>query len=268
MAEARPVISDVGGILKFDANGDINSMGPRWNRWKRGFELFALGKGVVDPEQKKSLLLHTAGISVQDIYFTLQIADHGEEETVYDVTVRALDAHFTPQVNSAFERSQFRAMTQTLSETVEQYITRLRKKAVFCDFHNIDENIRDQVIKKCYSQRLRRKLLERNNVTLAQLREITQSLEASEQIAVTMEQKEEINKVSQHKFDKHCPKVKNQISNKDDVLRVGTRDILRQTFNVQQGERNVENARKKDISNNVAKQTTPEITTRGVVTQL
>jgi hypothetical protein len=76
------------------------------------------------------------------------------------------------------------------------------------------------------------------------------------------------NGTSQHKFDKHCPKVKNQISNKDDVLRVGTRDILRQTFNVQQGERNVENARKKDISNNVAKQTKPEITTRGVVTQL
>jgi hypothetical protein len=49
-------------------------MGPRWNRWKCGFELFAVGKGVVDPEQKKALLLHTAGISVQDIYFTLQIA--------------------------------------------------------------------------------------------------------------------------------------------------------------------------------------------------
>ena len=150
-------------------------------------------------------------------------------------------------------------------KTVEQYITRLRQKAVFCDFHNIDENIRDQVIEKCYSQRLRRKLLERNNVTLVQLREIAQSLEASEQRAVTMEQ---INKISQHKFDKHCPKVKNQITNKDDVLRVGTRDILRQTLNVQQGKRNEENARKKDISKNVAKQNKSEITTRGVVTQL
>jgi hypothetical protein len=29
MAEARPVITDVGGIPKFDANGDINLMGPR-----------------------------------------------------------------------------------------------------------------------------------------------------------------------------------------------------------------------------------------------
>lgn len=89
-------------------------------------------------------------------------------------------------------------MTQTSSETVEQYITRLRQKAVFCNFHNINENFRDQVIDKCYSQRLRRKVLERNNVTLVQLREIAQSLEASELKVVSMEQKEQINKVSQH----------------------------------------------------------------------
>ncbi|CAC5368428.1 unnamed protein product [Mytilus coruscus] len=56
MAEARPVLTDVGGIPKFDANGEINSIGPRWNRWKRGFELFAVGKGVVEAEQKKALL--------------------------------------------------------------------------------------------------------------------------------------------------------------------------------------------------------------------
>ncbi|CAC5412905.1 unnamed protein product [Mytilus coruscus] len=211
MAEARPVITDVGGIPKFDAHGELNSMGPQWNRWKRAFELFAMGKGVVEPEQKKALFLHTAGFSVQDIYFTLEIAEPEAEETVYDVTVRALDAHFTPHVNSAVERSQFRAMTQTSSETVEQYTTRLRQKAVFCNFHNIDENIRDQVIDKCYFQRLRRKVLARINVTLVQLREIAQSLEASEQRAVSMEQKEQINKASQHKFDKHSKfKTQNQ----------------------------------------------------------
>ena len=104
-----------------------------------------------DTIQKKNLLqlMYSESMKLR--------TEPGEEETVYDATVRALDAHFTPKVNSAFERSQFRAMTQTSSEAVEQYITRLRQKAVFCDFHNIDENIRDQVIEKCYSQRLRRK---------------------------------------------------------------------------------------------------------------
>ena len=44
-------------------------------------------------------------------------------------------------------------------------------------------------------------------VTLAQLQEIAQSLEASERRAVSMEEKEQINKVSQHNYH---TKFKNQ----------------------------------------------------------
>ena len=65
----------------------------------------------------------------------------------------------------------------------------------------MDENIRDQIIEKCYSQRLRRKHLERNNVTIPQVCEIAQAIEASELRAVSMEQKEHVNKVSPRKFE-------------------------------------------------------------------
>jgi len=151
MADARPFISDVGRIPKFDANWDINSIRTRWHRWKRGFEPFATGKGVVDPGQKTALLLHTAGISTQDNYLTMEIPEPGEGANVYDVTVRLLNNQFTPQVNNAFGRLQFRAMAQMPNEAVHQYITRLRQKAVICNFDNDDENIRDQVIEKCHS---------------------------------------------------------------------------------------------------------------------
>ena len=80
------------------------------------------------------------------------VPDPVDDQNVYDLAVAALDEHFQPQNNAAFERSQFRAMVQLPSETVDQYITRLRQKAVYCDFHNVDENVRDQIIKKCYSQ--------------------------------------------------------------------------------------------------------------------
>lgn len=65
------------------------------------------------------------------------------------------------------------------SETIEQYIIRLRQKAEYCQFHNTDEMIRDQVIEK-YSNRLRRKLLETTNVTLERLRQISQAFETSQ----------------------------------------------------------------------------------------
>ena len=137
------------------------------------------------------------------------VPDPVDDQNVYDLAVAALDEYFQPQNNAAFERSQFRAMVQLPSETVDPYITRLRQKAVYCDFHNVDENIRDQIIEKCYSQRLRRKLLERNNVTLPQVREIAQAIEASE-LSCSDGTKEHVNKVSPRKFDRQSNKFQKQ----------------------------------------------------------
>lgn len=58
-----------------------------------------------------------------------------------------------------------------------QFITILRQKALYCKFgDSINEMIMDQVIEKCSSNRLRRKLLERGE----QLVEIAQALENSD----------------------------------------------------------------------------------------
>jgi len=65
-------LSYVALIPSFDVGNDINSMGQRWTRWLRSLNLYATRKGVVDPAQIKALLLHSAGMEVQDIYFTLQ----------------------------------------------------------------------------------------------------------------------------------------------------------------------------------------------------
>ena len=54
----------------------------------------------------------------------------------------------------------------------------------------MNEMIRDQVIEKCYSHRLRRKLLETPNFTLQHLQEMALSLENSERQARTMENHE------------------------------------------------------------------------------
>ena len=117
---------------------------------------------------------------------------------VYDVTMKQLDGHFAPQVNSAYERHLFRAMKQLSGETIDQFITRLRQKADFCEFGDkLEENIRDQVIEKCISSHLRRKLLEKGkDLTIKQFQMITRALEASESQALSMEHvKTEVNYV-------------------------------------------------------------------------
>ena len=193
------LLSDLSGLESFDCT-DSAGISARWERWLRAFELFAAGKGVTNVEQKKALLLHTAGMNVQDIYFTLT-EETDEEASVYELATRALNNFFKPQANVPYERLCFREMSQLPNETVDQFVTRLRQKAQTCEFGDntaVEEQIRDQVISKCSSHNLRLKLLQKGGtLTLANLRDVARAMEQSERQARAIEgTPEEVNKVT------------------------------------------------------------------------
>ena len=237
-------LADLPKIPNFDSSGDTSNLGIRWTRWLRSFELYAAGQGVTDAEQKKALLLHCAGLSVQDIFFTMTIADPTGDENVYTVIVAKLNAHFLPKVNKTYERSVFRSMTQLQSETIGQFITRLRQRAVYCEFGgNLEEMIRDQVIEKCYSHRLRRKLLETPNVTLVRVQELALSVENSERQARTMENHdsgtEAVNRVNRERPGREKVVLRLVQRKLEHVGRAEVRNISKKTHTVQLRKRNV-----------------------------
>ena len=80
---AVAITTDLGGISNLDIHGDPTTVGARWKKWKRSFELFVVGKGVQNATQKKTLLLHCGG-------------EPGEGETVYTVAMEQLDQYFMP----------------------------------------------------------------------------------------------------------------------------------------------------------------------------
>ena len=154
---------EFGGILPFDCKGTITSVAPRWKKWKKSFEYYILAKGITNSARKRGLLLHCAGTEVQEPFETLQDpgppADAGEDTAdEYQKAPRTLDAHFSAQLNEPYGRHVFRNLKQEEGETVDQFITRLRRQAENCNWNNADEPIRDQVIDKCRSADLRRKL--------------------------------------------------------------------------------------------------------------
>ena len=91
-----------------------------------------------------------------------------------------LDDYFVPKANVPFERHLFRQIVQESEETVDQFVCRLRQRAINCEFgENENDYIRDQVIDKCYSSKLRRKFLEKERtLTLDDLLRIARSQEA------------------------------------------------------------------------------------------
>ena len=175
----------------------------RWKRWKRSFELYLLAKGVSCDLQKVALLLHTAVTELQELYYTLAATE--EELKPYKDVIKILDEYFVPKVNVPFERHVFRQMEQQNGEKVYQCVCRLRQKAITCDFTDVDETIRDQLIEKCQDQKLRRKFLEKTNATLADLQDIARAFEAVNEQMNSMDKSSihptgQVNWIKQQKF--------------------------------------------------------------------
>ena len=98
-------------------------MAPRWKKWLQSSQYFLVAKGVVNDTQKKALLIHTAGIEVQELYEmrTDPGTDTFEENTTteYEKTVRTLNVYFVTKLNEPYERHVFTSMTQQDGETEE-----------------------------------------------------------------------------------------------------------------------------------------------------
>ena len=98
-------LPEVSALPSFDCKTDTSTIGTRWRRWKRSFDYFLLAKGVTTPAQQKALLLHTAGIDVQDVFDTLPEAPGEGDE--YVKAVRTLDVDFQPRTNIRMNDTYF-----------------------------------------------------------------------------------------------------------------------------------------------------------------
>ena len=79
---------------------------------------------------------------------------------------------FCAQENIAFERYVFRQSKQEDDETVDNFIVKLSKLSISCDFSELqkEDMIRDQVVDCCRSTALRKKLLSESDLTLEKVR--------------------------------------------------------------------------------------------------
>ena len=185
----------------FDPEVDETSVGIRWSKWLERLENLLVALDIKNKERKKAIMLHYAGTKVSDIYSTLILP---EGDDVYKQSVLALTGYFEPKKNLTFETFSFRELKQGESESVGQFVTRLRVAADRCDFREKEREIKDQVVFRCKSDRLRRKAL-REDLTLTQLLEAARAMEMSEKQAKAMEGTEteyKVDKVEIKRFGK------------------------------------------------------------------
>ena len=152
--------------------------------------------GITDDKQKRALLLHYAGPSVDEIFDTL---DNTGEDKDYKKAIDKLTEYFSPQTNIAYEVYNFRQAKQKEGESLDSYHTRLRQLSKTCEFADTDKEIKEHIILSCSSNSLRRRAL-RENPDLASLLKLGRALELSESQANKVERNEStINAVNEHK---------------------------------------------------------------------
>ena len=116
--------SHVASPAAFDTKGDLSQVSVQLQRWKCGFEYYLAARGNSEDGQKRALLLHCAGLDVQDIFETLN-----EVGTTYREACTKLDEFFKPAVNSVYERHVFRQLCPQHVEMMMQFSTRLKQQA-------------------------------------------------------------------------------------------------------------------------------------------
>lgn len=141
---------DLHPLQPFDPLGDRTSIGQRWKTWIKRFETYLLATNITNDGQKRAMLLYQAGTETQEIFETL--ADTGDD---YATAKTKLEDYFLPKKNVTYEIFQFHQAKQQAGEIVEQFATRLRKLAAYCEFDNVDKEITSVIVQHCLSKRLR-----------------------------------------------------------------------------------------------------------------
>ena len=118
-------------VANFVVNEDRSNTAQRWTAWKASFAFYLSALKVEDDVQKRNLLLHCAGVQVQEIFSHLTGTG-----TSYAQAVTALDTYFEPKKNVVYERHVFRQTRQLADESSIAYITKLRKYATVMEIRD------------------------------------------------------------------------------------------------------------------------------------
>lgn len=176
------MVLDVPAPQAFAVAAEALSVARSWKQWIVALDYYIAATGVTNASQKKLLLLQVAGREVQEIFAKLEAADDSLE-----AAKKVLSDYFIPKINIKYERFLFWQCNQEQGETINSFVTRLHKLASSCD-----DDVIDQIIVKCKSSELRKKLLQEKNLTLSKAQEIARALEVANMQASSIEGKPNI----------------------------------------------------------------------------
>ncbi|CAH2101616.1 unnamed protein product [Euphydryas editha] len=208
---------------KLDLEGDNATVALRWEQWKRSFNIYLEATGITGEGKKRATLLLLGGPGLQEIVYNLPGAyeeNSTNESQAFNTVIEKLDEYFLPKQNKIYERHLFRQIKQDEGEKFEKFVVKLRDQARKCKFNSPDEHIIDQIVEKCFSSELRKKILTLGDtVTLDKIITEANTLElVSHQLEEYGQKRKsnEVNTIRSHKKVYNTEKSYTKHNNKND----------------------------------------------------
>ncbi|XP_042913373.2 uncharacterized protein [Parasteatoda tepidariorum] len=154
-------MATVGSIQEFDTSNP------------NSFELYAVqityfleANSIVDGSKKRATLLAVCGIKTLSIIRTL-VSPKEVTEFKFQELIKLLKEHFCPKSSEIFRRFKFHKRFQSKLESVNAFVTELRKLAEDCNFgETLSERLRDQLVCGIRDEEVQRRLLAESKLTL------------------------------------------------------------------------------------------------------
>ena len=152
----------------------------QWRRFKNEFTQFltATDKMGSSEQIKLAIFLRIVGPRISDMYETLPFND-GEDRTSWSVVRGKLDTACARRTSKHVVRDKFFQLKQE-DKSIDQFVVELRKQSRDCDFGELrDDMIVHVIIRGIKNERIRRRLLEAENLDLPKAIRICQTMEAT-----------------------------------------------------------------------------------------
>lgn len=153
------------GELSF---AETHSLAERWRMWSEEMRLYLHLAMSKDSEKDKfTAFLYIIGRSGREIYNTWSLTadEMNKVESLFD----RFERYCKPKQNITLERYRFNSRTQKPGESLDEFVTDLRKLAKLCQFQTLEEEmVKDRIVVGIHNQSLKERLLREPDLNLEQ----------------------------------------------------------------------------------------------------
>lgn len=169
----------------------------KWQRFSRAWSNYEIAAQLKDPEnpdrnkqRRTATMLTCIGSDALDVIDSMEFESEDQQKEP-DVILEKMEKYCIGECNETYEKYVFNRRDQESNESVDAYLTALRKLAKTCNYGTLaDSLIRDRIVVGINDNSARKKLLQAGKLTLSQCIDICRSSETSARQLKTMNQED------------------------------------------------------------------------------